>query len=74
MKLVIDMFKWLVKHSFVFGLRVATLFGASWAVTGLVNRELGYRIEYSPMLLIAIITIVTLRIWMPWSSTNDKER
>lgn len=72
--LLSDMFKWIARHSVIFAVRIATLLGATWAVTGLVHRELDYRIEYGPMFLIAVCTIATLRVWMPWSSDNDRKK
>ena len=67
-----DVIRWVGARAFVFAARMVVLFGATWAIEGMVHRELGYRIEFVPMLLIAIIAIVTLRVWMPWStSTRD---
>jgi len=63
---------WLSSHIIVFLVRLAVLFGAAWAIEGMVNRELGYHVEFGPMLVFMIVALVTIRVWMPWStSTRD---
>lgn len=67
-----DMIRWVADRSLIFMVRMAVLFGATWAIEGMVNRELGYKIEFGPMLVFMIVALVTIRVWMPWStSTRD---
>ena len=70
--LYLSLVNWLSSHIIVFLVRIAVLFGATWAIEGMVNRELGYHIEFRPMLIFMIVALVTIRVWMPWStSTRD---
>jgi hypothetical protein len=53
-------------HLFVWSVRVGVLLGATLTMSHLVNEELGYRMEFYPMLVAAVLMIVTVRLWMPW--------
>lgn len=61
------MFNWMMQRVGVWSVRIGVLMLATWSMAGLVNRELGYRMEFVPMFIGGLITIVTVRIWMPWS-------
>ena len=59
---------WLLHHSFVWAARLGVLFAACLTAQHLINEELGYRMEFRPMFIIALMMIVTVRIWMPWAT------
>lgn len=61
------MIRWLSWLAFVWSVRIGVLLVATWTMSRLINEELGYRMEPKPMLVAAILTIVVVRIWMPWS-------
>jgi len=60
------MLRWLSGHLFVWVVRVCVLLAAVMTMSRLINEELGYRMEFYPMLTGAVLMIVTVRIWMPW--------
>lgn len=68
--MIADMIRWVYERAFVFAVRIAVLLGAAWAIEGMVNRELGYHVDFGPMLVFMIVALVTIRVWMPWSSRN----
>jgi hypothetical protein len=65
---------WLLHSAFVWFIRLAVLVAACLTVQHLINEELGYRMEFQPMLIIALLMIVVVRIWMPWSMKDRPER
>lgn len=64
------MIRWFLWHAFVWSARVGTLLAATWTMSRLIQEELGYRMEPKPMLVGAILMIVTVRIWMPWARSE----
>ena len=67
-----DVIRWVGDRALIFMVRMAVLFGAAWAIEGMVNRELGYHVEFGPMFVFMIVALVTIRVWMPWSTpTRD---
>ena len=60
------MLRWFAWHLFVWSVRLVVLLVACYSMGRVINEELGYRMEPKPMLLGALLMIVTVRIWMPW--------
>lgn len=58
---------WALYHLFVWTARIGVLVAACLTVQHVLVDELGYRMEFRPMLIVALMMIVTVRIWMPWS-------
>lgn len=68
------MIRWLSWLAFVWSVRLGVLILSTWTMSRVISDELGYRMEPKPMLLGAILMIVTVRIWMPWSTPRPDDR
>lgn len=60
------MIAWLVKHLGVFVVRLGLTLVACITLQGVIHNE-GYRCELPTLLVGAAVTIVTLRLWLPWT-------
>lgn len=61
------MIAWVLQHLFVWSVRIGVLYAACFTVQNILTEELGYRMDFRTMLTVALMMIVTVRIWMPWS-------
>ena len=66
------MIQWMLGHLFVWAVRITVLVVACLSMQHLLTEELGYRMEFQPMLVGALLMIVTVRIWMPWQPQSKK--
>lgn len=62
------MIAWMLQHLFVWAVRITVLLVACFTVQNIMTEELGYRMDFRTMFTVALLMIVTVRIWMPWSS------
>ena len=53
-------------HLFVWSTRFAALFGSCVTLQHILQDELGYRMTLQVLLFAGLLTIVTVRLWMPW--------
>lgn len=60
------MIAWAARHLFQLGVRLAVTLVACISLQRVIQQE-GYRCELSTLLIGAALTIVALRVWMPWS-------
>lgn len=67
------MIRWLAWHLMVWTVRLGVLVIAVVTMTRLIDEELGYRMELKPMLMGALLMIITVRIWMPWFPPKREE-
>lgn len=61
------MIRWFLWLAFVWSVRLGVLLASTWTMSRLISEELGYRMEPKPMLVGAILLVITVRLWMPWS-------
>lgn len=66
------MIAWLSGNLFVWLVRVAVLFGACMTMRFILATQLGYRVEIPQLLTGGLLMIITVRVWMPWSSDDKK--
>lgn len=67
------MLGWLAVNAFVWAVRVAVLVGACFSMRYILATELGYRVDVPQLLLGGLLIIVTVKLWMPWTSPLAKE-
>ncbi len=67
------MIPWALHHLFVWAVRLGVLVVACLTVQRILVDELGYRMEFKPMLVVALLMIVTVRLWMPWAPPKRDE-
>lgn len=60
------MLAWFGRHLFVLAARLVVTLAACVSLQRVIQEE-GYRCELSSLLIGAALTIVCLRVWMPWS-------
>jgi hypothetical protein len=58
--------RWLLWHACKWFTRTGVLLASCWTVQHLLHDRLGYRVDLQTMLVIAVVMIVTVRLWMPW--------
>ena len=70
------MIKWAMGHGFVWLVRLAVLTGACLSMKFILADQLGYRVEFPQLWIGGLLIVVTVRVWMPWSSplTDDDKR
>lgn len=66
------MLQWAFRHLFVWVVRLAVLVVAVLTLANVIHSQLGYRMALGPMFLGALLVIVLVRVWMPWSVDDDK--
>lgn len=62
------MFGWMAGNVFVWLVRFAVLLGGCLSMKYILADQLGYRVELPQMFIAGLLIIITVRIWMPWSS------
>jgi hypothetical protein len=65
--------QWALGNVFVWVVRLAVLTGACLSMKFILADQLGYRVEFPQMWIGGLLIIVTVRIWMPWTSPFSKE-
>ena len=60
------MIDWLLRSTFQLTTRLVATLAGCWTLQQVILRE-GYRCELSTLLIGAVVTIVVLRLWMPWT-------
>jgi hypothetical protein len=66
------MFAWVSGRLFVWSVRAVVLLAACFSMRHILADQLGYRVEVPQLLFGGLLMIVTVRVWMPWASTNKK--
>jgi hypothetical protein len=61
------MIKWALDNAFVWLVRVVVLLAACFSMKHILADQLGYRVELTQLVIAGLLTIVTVRVWMPWS-------
>jgi hypothetical protein len=64
------MLLWLLHNGFRWVVRAVVLLVAVLTCQHVLTEELGYRMDFKAMLVLAILTIVTVRVWMPWEGPS----
>ena len=60
------MWQYLGRHAFQFAVRIGVTLVALLTIQNVVHQE-GYFIEFKTLAVAAVVMIVALRLWMPWS-------
>lgn len=67
------MTRWFMHHLFVWTVRLVVLVVSVFTLARVIHVTLGYRMEYGPMFLGALLIIVVVRVWMPWAPHDDRK-
>ena len=67
------MIRWAIGNMVVWLVRLGVLTGAALSMKFILADQLGYRVEFPQMWIGGLLIIVTVRIWMPWTSPFEKE-
>ena len=62
------MIKWASGWMFVWAIRIVVLVGACLSMKAILADQLGYRVEFPQLFIAGLLTIVCVRVWMPWQS------
>lgn len=64
------MLVWFFTNAFKWTVRIVVTLVACASMQNILADRLGYRMEFSVLLIAAAITITTVRLWMPWSDNR----
>jgi len=68
------MIMWATGNAFVWVVRLAVLLGACLSMKFILADQLGYRVEFPQLFIAGLLVIITVRVWMPWTSPLREEK
>lgn len=61
------MLYWIGHNAFKWLARFSALFAGSLTLEHVLHEQLGYRTSLGTIMTLGLITILVVRVWMPWS-------